>query len=213
MCANFEAIRKNRAFLLNFTMPDQLGYPSEIYPTYSAPLIFSHHGVIEWRTAKFGMVPKWAKDLKIGRHTYNARTETVAEKPSFRNAWHKNQFALIPVETLFEPKYIDGKPHWYGIAREDGMPFTVAALYENSMIHGEQIRPMSMLTINADRHPFMKQFHDPADEKRSIIVIPENYREDWLNCSFEEAHEFFFEMQDEYAAFPKKRFPEKPAQE
>jgi hypothetical protein len=45
---------------------------------------------------------------------------------------------------------------------------------------------MSLLTINADRH-FMKQFHKPDDEKRSIIVIPEDLRNDWLNCKHDEA--------------------------
>jgi putative SOS response-associated peptidase YedK len=213
MCANFEAIKRDRAFLLNLPDPPQLDFPDEIYPTYNAPLVFSNKGIIEWRSAKFGMIPKWATELKYGRHTYNARTETVAEKPSFRNAWHRNQFALIPVETIYEPKYIDGKSHWYGIAREDGMPFTVAAIYENAVIAGEQIRSMSMLTINADNHPFMKQFHAPNDEKRSIIVIPEEYREDWLNTNFEEAHEFFFDMPDEFVSFPKSRPSENPAQQ
>ena len=155
---------------------------------------------------------KWAKEKIFGKYTYNAWTEMVAEKPSFREARHKSQFGLIPVETIFEPKYIDGKSHWYGIAREDGMPFTVAAIYENAVINGEQIRSMSMLTINADKHPFMKQFHKPKDEKRSIIVIPDEYREEWLNCSFKEAHEFFFEMQDEYITFPKSRLSENGAQ-
>ena len=58
-----------------------------------------------------------------------------------------------------------------------------------------------MLTINADYHQFMKQFHAPTDEKRSIIVIPEKYRKDWLNADNEHAHEYFFELTDEYVTF------------
>ncbi|EKE22811.1 MAG: hypothetical protein ACD_6C00716G0001 [uncultured bacterium] len=49
----------------------------------------------------------------------------------------------------------------------------------------------------------MKQFHDPNDEKRSIIVIPEESRHDWLHCDHEQAHEFFFEMKDEFIAKPR----------
>lgn len=71
------------------------------------------------------------------------------------------------------------------------------------MIDGKQVRSMSMLTINADQHPFMSQFHKPEDEKRSIIVIPPHYCNDWMNYKFDEAHEFFFEMADEYIAIPK----------
>ena len=55
-----------------------------------------------------------------------------------------------------------------GIEREDGEPFTVAALYEMTKIGEQIVRSMTMLTINADNHPFMSQFHKPEDEKRSI---------------------------------------------
>jgi Uncharacterized conserved protein len=84
--------------------------------------------------ARFGLIPSWAKELKFGRHTYNARTETVASKASFRHAWKNNQFALVPVDTFYEPKYIDGKSYWYAISREDGDPFTVAAIYDDAII-------------------------------------------------------------------------------
>ena len=50
----------------------------------------------------------------------------------------------------------------------------------------------------------MKQFHAPDDEKRSIIVIPEEYRNDWLNVDREHAHEYFFEMRNEFVTFPQK---------
>ena len=60
-----------------------------------------------------------------------------------------------------------------------------------------------MMTINSDDHPFMKQFHGPDDEKRSIIVIPEESRQDWLHCNHEQVSEFFFEMKDEFIAEPK----------
>ncbi|EPH35304.1 hypothetical protein L291_2127 [Acinetobacter guillouiae MSP4-18] len=49
----------------------------------------------------------------------------------------------------------------------------------------------------------MKQFHAPDNEKRSIIVIPEEYRKDWLNFDKENAHEYFFEMHDEFVTFPR----------
>jgi len=208
MCANFEAIKRNRSFLLDLPEPP-FEFPNDIFPLYDAPILMHGADQPEWDLAKFGLIPFWAKELKYGRHTYNARTESVAEKPSFRHAWHKNQFSLVPVETIFEPKYIDGTPHWYGISREDGLPFTLAAIYEDTVIDNKPVRSMSLLTINADHHPFMKQFHKPNDEKRSIIVIPEDNRMDWLNCDASEANQFFFEMKDEYVATPKQRKSEK----
>ncbi|OAL84558.1 SOS response-associated peptidase [Acinetobacter sp. SFD] len=206
MCSNYEFPSKKRLSLLDIHEEQlELGIKIHVYPLAPAPIIMRGADKFELDIARFGLVPSWAKELKYGRHTYNARSETVASKPSFRHAWKNNQFTLVPVDTFFEPKYIDDKPHWFGISREDGHPFTVAAIYEDALIEGEKIRSFSMLTINSDQHPFMKQFHKPNDEKRSIIVIPEELRHDWLNCDHEQAHNFFFEMKDEFIARPKEQ--------
>jgi putative SOS response-associated peptidase YedK len=204
MCSNYKFPSKKGLSLLDIHEEQlELEMKTHVYPLAPAPIIMRGADNFELDIARFGLIPVWAKELKYGRHTYNARTETVASKPSFRHAWKNNQFALVPVDTFYEPKYIDGKPHWFAISREDGNPFTVAAIYDDAIIEGEKIRSFSMLTINSDQHPFMKQFHDPNDEKRSIVVIPEESRHDWLRCDHEQAHEFFFEMQDEFIAKPR----------
>ena len=201
MCSNYEFPSKHRLSLLDIHEEQlELDMKTHVYPLAPAPIIMRGADEFELDIARFGLIPSWAKELKFGRHTYNARTETVASKASFRHAWKNNQFALVPVDTFYEPKYIDGKSHWYAISREDGDPFTVAAIYDDAIIEGEKVRSFSMLTINANQHPFMKQFHNPNDEKRSIIVIPEESRQDWLHCNHEEASEFFFEMRDEFIA-------------
>ena len=148
----------------------------------------------------YGMVPKWAKDTSMAKYTYNARSETVMDKQSFKRTWYNNQFALIPVQTIFEPKYIEGKAYRYGIEREDGEPFTVAALYEIVEIGEQIIRSMTMLTINADDHPFMSQFHKPEDEKRSIVVIEPEHLKDWLNMTHESAYKLLLPMGGDYLA-------------
>ena len=200
MCANFQPISPTQAPL--FTN-QQLSFDvkQDIYPGYAAPLLFANpDNPAEWRSAMFGMVPKWAKDTSIAKHTYNARSETVADKPSFKHAWYNNQFALIPVQTIYEPKYINGKAHRYGIHREDNEPFTVAGLYEMVKIGDQLIRSMTMLTINADQHPFMSQFHKPEDEKRSIVVIEPQNRTDWLNMTHQNAFELLLPMGEGYTA-------------
>ena len=204
MCSNYEFPSKSRLSLLDIHEEQlELDMETHVYPLAPAPIIMRGADEFELDIARFGLIPSWAKELKFGRHTYNARTETVASKASFRHAWKNNQFALVPVDTFYEPKYIDGKSHWYAISREDGDPFTVAAIYDDAIIESEKVRSFSMLTINANQHPFMKQFHNPNDEKRSIIVIPEELRQDWLHCNHEEASEFFFEMRDEFIAKPR----------
>lgn len=205
MCSNYEFPTKQGLSLLGIHEDQlELNLPRHVYPLAPAPIIMRGADELELDIARFGLIPAWAKEFKYGRHTYNARSETVATKPSFRHAWKHNQFSLVPVDTFYEPKYIDGEAHWYAISRADGDPFTVAAIYDDTMIEGEKIRSFSMLTINTDQHPFMREFHKPTDEKRSIIVIPEDLRQDWLHCTHEEAKDFFLEMKDEFIAEPKQ---------
>ena len=125
---------------------------------YSLPIMLqsflngSDH--LELDIAKFGLLPSWAKELSSAVILYNARTESVADKPSFRHAWKYSKFCLVPVQEFYEPKYINGKPHWYTIKRKDDQPFTVAGIYDDAVINGNKVRSFSMLTINSDHHPF-----------------------------------------------------------
>ena len=58
-------------------------------------------------------------------------------------------------------------------------------------IKDEIIRSFTMLTVNAEHHDMMKQFHKPEDEKRSVVIIPKDLRDDWLSSNKQNAGEFF----------------------
>nr|WP_255346480.1 SOS response-associated peptidase family protein [Acidovorax sp. JHL-9] len=130
------------------------------------------------------------------RHTYNARTETVAEKPSYRTAWHQRQFCLVPLGRFFEPCWETGKAVPWSIHRQDGEPFTVAGIWDrwNDRATGEIVVSFSMLTINADGHPIMGRFHRPGDERRSLVVIPHSRWAAWLSATSESAAPLLVEM-------------------
>ncbi len=137
----------------------------------------------------FGLVPSWA-DLKLARSTYNARTETIAIKPSFRTAWRRRQFCVIPVENFFEPTYESGKAVRWQIQHADGIPLAVAGLWEWRPNGGPDDHPLvsfTMLTINADEHPLMKRFHKPEDEKRMIVLLEPEQIDEWLQAPLEAA--------------------------
>lgn len=180
MCANFKPLTRPQA--------QQLGLPQipfeyldEVYPGYKAPLLFkSEHG-LEWREVLFGLVPKWAEDINISKYTYNARHETIFQKPSFQEAAYKCKFGVIPVTEFYESKYFDNKPQRWGVRRRDGKVFFIAALYEICKINGEVVRSATMLTMDAIDHPMMKEFHEPGDVKRSVVVIPHERLDDWLS--------------------------------
>lgn len=198
MCANYQPLRPEFAPQLDL-FPPTFAYSSDIYPSHNSPILVNYNNHMEWREALFGMVPSWAKDNKICRSTYNARSETVHEKPSFKHAWQQRQFALVPVERFYEPRYQSDptgheKAERWAIERQDEQPFTIAALYELSEQNGQLVRSMTMLTINADGHPLMQQFHAPNDEKRSVVVIPPELRLQWLTASQKMAHDMLFEL-------------------
>ena len=162
-------------------------WKEEAWPGYLAPIIRladDGSGELACEAACFGMVPHWA-DLKLSRHTYNARSETAASKPSFRHAYAKRQLCIIPAESIFEPNYESGRAVRWKIARDDDEPMGIAGLWEWRPNGGPEDRPLlsfTMLTINADHHPLMRRFHRPEDEKRMVVVLEPAQYLPWLTA-------------------------------
>ncbi|MBK6658358.1 MAG: SOS response-associated peptidase family protein [Proteobacteria bacterium] len=159
------------------------------YPGYRAPMMVMNRAGTRLvaEAAVFGLVPPWAKDMKIVRSTYNARAETVAEKPAFRAAWKKRQFCLVPMLGFFEPNYESGKPVRWQIRRIDAQPFALAGLREwRRQDDGRELRSFTMLTVNASDHPLMSRFHAPGDEKRSVVYVPAEDHAGWLGAASDE---------------------------
>jgi putative SOS response-associated peptidase YedK len=162
------------------------GYSDETYPGYAAPLVVKSHRSrrIACGLARFGLIPGWAKDDKISRHTYNARSETVSEKPSYRTAWRQRQFGLVLVDDFYEPSYETGRAVRWKIQLASGDQFGIACLWDRwtEPTTGEMVVSFSMLTVNADAHPVMRQFHKSGDEKRTPVIIAPDLHDQWLNA-------------------------------
>ncbi|KAB8066283.1 SOS response-associated peptidase [Janthinobacterium violaceinigrum] len=188
MCADYTPSRNDQIEERFGVRSPQLDLPLEAWPGYMAPILRGSHeapGELEIAPAMFGMVPHWA-DHKLARQTYNARTETVASKPSFRSAWKRKQFCIIPACNFFEPNYETSKPVRWRIERADGGPVAIAGIWE--FRPADQLLSFSMLTINADGHPLMQRFHKPDDEKRMVMILDPDQYQGWLDGSlvFEE---------------------------
>ncbi len=170
-------------------------WKEEAYPGYLAPIIRladDGSGELECVNACFGMLPHWA-DLKLSRHTYNARSETAASKPSFRHAFGKRQLCIVPAESIFEPSYETGKAVRWRIRRSDDLPLALAGLWEWRPNGGPDDRPLvsfTMLTINADHHPLMQRFHRPEDEKRMVVMLEQAQYRDWLLAAADRIGDF-----------------------
>lgn len=107
----------------------------------------------ELLVGSFGLIPHWTKDDLIARRTYNARTETVHEKPSFRDAWRQSHHYIIPAEAIYEPDWRSGRAVPTRITRADGKPMGIAGLWATKRNpSGDVIYSYTKLTINADQH-------------------------------------------------------------
>ena len=196
MCANYKPANRDDLISHFGVQPPDTAYKDETYPGYVAPIIFrpSPDGSFGQRSAVnavFGMVPHWA-ELKLSRSTYNARTETVASKPSFRNAFKNSQFCIVPASIIYEPSYETGKPVRQAISAKDGKPLGVAGIWESKKAdNGLTLFSFSMLTINADDHPLMQRMHKPTDEKRMVILLRPDQYDGWLNCPATDAASYF----------------------
>lgn len=198
MCSNYIP-SSNATLSKHFSVaPPHNDFKPEAYPGYLAPIIRLDHDrpdTLECVPACFGMVPAWA-DLKLAKHTYNARTETVGSKPSFRHAFQKRQLAIIPAEAIFEPNYESGKAVRWKIRHASQEALGIAGIWEYRS-KGEEGQPLisfSMLTINADEHPLMNRFHKPGDEKRMLVFLHPDEYESWLHAPAEQVPSFFRQL-------------------
>ena len=163
----------------------------DVFPTYPGPIVLrSHHTD---RTAiglaRFGLLPSWAKEEAFGRKTYNARAETVAEKPSYKHAWTKRHYALALADAFYEPCYESGKAVRTTIKQANHEPMAIASIWDTwtAPETGELIVSFSMLTIKASNHPVMQRMHKPEDEKRTVVPLRPELFNAWLNATPEEA--------------------------
>ena len=139
----------------------------------------------------FGLVPHWATDTKIARQTFNSRSETASAKPSFRDACKRSQLCIIPAQAIYEPEWRSGKAVTTRIERADGEPMGIAGLWSWwKSPKGEVLHSYTMLTINAEHHTLMQQFHKPADEKRMVVILPPERYRPWLDALPSHAMDF-----------------------
>lgn len=211
MCSHYQA-EKSRKMLerMGVTLPFDWEPPPgsmHIYPTQLAPIIrrpperdSGDEAVpdMEVVLAHFGLLPGFAKDLKYGVRTYNARAETVHELASFKNAWAKGRHCIIPAASIYEPDWRTGEHIPMRITRADGETLGVAGLWQPWRLPtGGWTNSFAMLTINADTHPIFKELHRPdskrpADkqDKRMVVVLNEDTYTAWLDAPADRSREF-----------------------
>ncbi len=154
----------------NTPPPDLFTSRYNIAPT--TPVLARHAsgmGLYRW-----GLIPHWAKDVSIGNRMFNARAETVAEKPSFRNAY-KRRRCLVPANGFYEWRLEQGRKQPY-VCHRDRALFSMAGIWEHWQdAEGNEIYSCSVITTEAIGK--MRELH----QRMPVYIAPNEY-EAWLDC-------------------------------
>jgi len=147
-----------------------------IAPTQLAPVVrLEGDGQRQLAMLRWGLIPRWAKAPAIGSRMINARSETVAEKPAFRNAFRKRR-CLIPANGFYE--WISANQRVkqpYYIYPADHKPLVMAGLWESwhDAVTSEDLATFTILTTEANAA--MRQFHD----RMPVFLHPHQF-DQWL---------------------------------
>lgn len=186
MCGRYSLYADYRAILERFDI-DEVTFEEEEYsqsyniaPSQQIVAVVNDGAKNRLGFLKWGLVPPWAKDEKIGYKMINARAETAAEKPSFRSAFKKKR-CLVIADSFYEWKRTDDGKTPMRIKLKSGEPFAFAALWESwKSPDGKTVNTCSILTTKANE--LMGTIHD-----RMPVILTKEAEKIWLDPNVQDA--------------------------
>lgn len=175
MCARYTLKTPPEAVAALFDLPSvpELTARYNVAPTQNVAAVREPHGSREFARLRWGLVPSWADDLKIGHRLLNARAETVASKPAFRAAFRKRR-CLLPADGYYEWKAVGRakQPYWFRLS--DGGLFAFAGLWERWERDGQVVESCSLITTEGNE--LARQIHD-----RMPVLLDRTTWDVWLD--------------------------------
>jgi putative SOS response-associated peptidase YedK len=169
-----------------------------IAPTQDSVVVRRHpeSGARHLDLLRWGLVPRWAKDASGGARLMNARGESVAEKPAFRDAFRKRR-CLVPMDGFYEWRQEGARKQPYAVAMADASPMAAAGLWEGwQQPDGTWLRTFTIITTDAnakqallhDRMPVLlapdvfDAWLDPASKTEALQALLRPCPPEWLAC-------------------------------
>lgn len=166
-------------------------------PRMDGPFVrLDREGELEAVVGTWGLVPWFSKTSKVDYATFNARSEEVTTKHSYKQPWARGQRCLIPAESFDEPNWETLRNVWWRFKRKDGDAWALAGLWNTwtDRETGEVVESYSMLTVNCDSHPLLNRMHKPdptlppdKQDKRAVVSIERADFDKWLRGTIDEA--------------------------
>jgi putative SOS response-associated peptidase YedK len=181
MCGRFVITSAPAALRQLFGYIEQPNFPPRynVAPTQPIPVVLVDRGVRHFQLMRWGLLPTWVKDPRGFTLLINARSETVLEKPAFKNAIRRRR-GLVPADGYYEWKTEGGRKQPYFIHRADGAPLGFAALFETWIgPNGEELDTVAIVTTAAGGD--LATLHDRVP----VTIAPKDF-ERWLDCRGDE---------------------------
>jgi putative SOS response-associated peptidase YedK len=157
-------------------MPD-FGISYNVAPQTFQPIVRLNRdtGEREIVMMRWGLIPVWSRNAKIGYSTINAKAETIATTPAFREAF-KSRRCLIPADAFYEWQKIDAKTKQpFAIGMKDGSPYAFAGLWERWRDPATKVPLETFTVITTDANELLEAMHD----RMPVILEPKDY-DRWL---------------------------------
>jgi putative SOS response-associated peptidase YedK len=141
-------------------------------PTSKLPVVISNDAGRILTLMRWGLIPSWAKDPKIGYSTFNARAESLVTRAAFRGAWRARRRCLVLADGYYEWRHADKQP--FAIALANRGPMTLAGLWDAwRSPAGETIKSFAIITTTANA--LLAPLHD----RMPVVIAPDCWG-DWL---------------------------------
>src|SRR6266404_1377871 len=182
MCGRFVITSPPAALRQIFGYLEQPNFPPRhnIAPTQPIPVIILENGARHFRLMRWGLLPGWVKDPRKFTLLINARSETVSQRPAFKNAIRRRR-CLIPADGYYEWQGSEKPKRPFFIHRRDGRPIGLAGLAETwTGPNGEELDTVAIVTAPASADLSVLHHRVP------VTIAPDDF-ERWLDCGAHDA--------------------------
>jgi putative SOS response-associated peptidase YedK len=194
------------ALLYGVPFPEDTKARYNVAPSQELPIVrVDREGKRELAAMRWGLIPHWAKDKSIGYKTINARAETVATAPAFRDSF-KWRRCLVPATGFYEWRKVASGKQPYHLGMIDGSPFAFAGLWSRwKPAEGDPVETYTIVTTEPNE--LAAKIHN----RMPVILAPEDYAR-WLDVEAPGAGELLKPYPaDEMRAYPVSTRVNKPA--
>jgi len=149
-----------------------------IAPTEAVPIVRKHRTGRSCDLARWGLIPSWTKGINTKASTFNARSETIRQAPSFRDAWQSGRRCLFPAIGFYEWQAVAGQSHkqpWFIKSSSDEL-LMMAGLWEEHVSDSNTTLSATIITVPANA--LLTEIHQPKN--RMPLVLQSNDWDRWL---------------------------------